>query len=135
MLNCCIRLLWYWSFCLYHYIIYICCFGTSYLLLLWYGWSLRRCFVQWLEEIQFHSWGFLFFKSLPVFHTGVYWWYFPWTLRDSRSPQVSRTLLPILADLNNTAVLLVSIHPSIFHSSNSISKHLGAVLSFDIYNR
>ena len=33
---------------------------------------------------------------------------FNWNLSDSKSPQVSRTLLSILADLNNTVVWTVS---------------------------
>ena len=41
-----------------------------------------------------------------------------WSLRDSKSPQVSRTLLSILADFNNAVVWMVSTCPLISKSSN-----------------
>ena len=53
VLICCIRLLCDRSFRLYHHINYICCFVASYLFLLWYDWSLWRCFVLLLDENQF----------------------------------------------------------------------------------
>ena len=40
-----------------------------------------------------------------------------WSLSDSKSPQVSRTLLSILADLNKAAVWIVSSRPLISKSS------------------
>ena len=40
-----------------------------------------------------------------------------WNSSDSKSPQVSRTLLSLLADLNNAVVWIVSIHPPISKSS------------------
>ena len=77
-----------------------------------------------------------------VFHTSVSWWFFigvwvavlllysfesfslrrqlmvsHWNLSDSKSLQVSRTLLSILADLNNAVVWMVSTHPLISKSS------------------
>ena len=39
---------------------------------------------------------------------------FHWSVSDSKSPQVSRTLLSIRADLNNAVVWMVSTHPLIF---------------------
>ena len=39
---------------------------------------------------------------------------FHWSLSDSKSPQVSRTLLSILADLNNAVVWMISAHPLFF---------------------
>ena len=36
-----------------------------------------------------------------------------WSLSDSKSPQVAGTLLSILADLNNSEVLMISIRPPI----------------------
>ena len=42
---------------------------------------------------------------------------FHWSLSDSKSPQVCRTLLSILADLNNVVVWMVSTHPLISKSS------------------
>ena len=41
-----------------------------------------------------------------------------WSLSDSKSPQVSRALLRILADLNNEVVWMVSPHPLISKSSS-----------------
>ena len=41
-----------------------------------------------------------------------------WSLTDSKFPQVSRTLLSILADLNNAVVWMVSTRPVIFQLSN-----------------
>ena len=48
-------------------------------------------------------------RSLVVFH---------WNLRDSKSSQVSRTLLGILADLNNAIVWMVTTRPLISNFSN-----------------
>ena len=48
-------------------------------------------------------------RELMVFH---------WGLSDSKSPQVYRTLLNILADLNNAVVWMVSTLPLISKSSN-----------------
>ena len=42
---------------------------------------------------------------------------FHWSLSDSKSPQVSRTFLGILADVNNVVVLMVSTRPLISKSS------------------
>ena len=41
---------------------------------------------------------------------------FHWSLSDSKSPQVSRTLLNIMADLNNAVVWTVSTRPVILKS-------------------
>ena len=46
---------------------------------------------------------------------------FHWSLRDSKSPQVSRTLLSILAVLNNAVVWMVSTHPPTSKSSSPFS--------------
>ena len=55
VLICCIRLWCDWSFRLSQCITYICCFVTSYIFLLWYGWSIWYCFELLLEVIQFLS--------------------------------------------------------------------------------
>ena len=85
-----------------------------------YDWFLWCYFVLLLEEIQFLSRDFHFIamynyynycsfesfflhlRELMVFH---------WSLSDSKSPQFSRTLLSILADLNNAVVWMVSTCP------------------------
>ena len=43
---------------------------------------------------------------------------FHWNLSDSKSPHVSRTLLSILANLNNFVVWMVWIFPPISNSSS-----------------
>ena len=52
---------------------------------------------------------FYYYYSLRVFH---------WSLSESKSPQVSRTLLSILADLNNATVWMVSTRLLISKSSS-----------------
>ena len=54
---------------------------------------------------------------------------FYWGLSESKFSQVSRTLLSILADLNNTVVWIVSIRPPISNSSSTLSQPLGTVPS------
>ena len=46
---------------------------------------------------------------------------FRWRLSDSKSPQVSRTLLTILAVLNNAVVWMVSTRPTASKSSSPFS--------------
>ena len=56
----------------------------------------------------------LFWKFFtPALDDGFYW-----SLSDSKSLQVSRTLLSILVNLNNVLVWMISIHPLIFKSSS-----------------
>ena len=50
-----------------------------------------------------------------------------WSLSYSKSPQVSRTLLSILAVLNNAVVWMVSTHPPISKSSSPFSNPLVTV--------
>ena len=52
---------------------------------------------------------------------------FHWSLSDSKFPQVSRTLLNILAVLNNVVVWIVSTHPPTSKSSSSFSNPLVTV--------
>ena len=52
---------------------------------------------------------------------------FHWSLSDSKSPQVSGTLLSILAVLNNAVVWMVSTRPPTSKSSSSFSNPLVAV--------
>ena len=52
---------------------------------------------------------------------------FHWSLSDSKSPQVSRTLLSILAVLNNVVVWMVSTRPPTSKSSSPFSNHLVTV--------
>ena len=52
---------------------------------------------------------------------------FPWSLSDSKSPQVSRTLLSILAVLSNAIVWMVSARPPTSKSSRPFSNPLVTV--------
>ena len=57
---------------------------------------------------------------------------FHWSLSDSKSPQVSRTLLSILAVLNNAVVWMVSTRPPTSKSSCLFSNPLVTVLNIPI---
>ena len=49
---------------------------------------------------------------------------FHWSLRDTKSPQVSRTLLSIMTVLNNVVVWMVSTRPPTSKSSSAFSNPL-----------
>ena len=49
---------------------------------------------------------------------------FHWSLRDRESPQVSRSLLSILVDLNNDVFWMVSSYPLIYKPSSPFSNPL-----------
>ena len=68
----------------------------------------------------------LLFSLLRVFHTMIV---FHWSLSDSESPHVFRTLLCILVDLNNAIVWIISSSLLISKSSNSCTSHLVTVPS------
>ena len=53
--------------------------------------------------------------------------FFHWSLSDSKSPQVSRTLLSILAVLNNAVIWMVSTRPPTSKSSSPFSNPLVTV--------
>ena len=53
--------------------------------------------------------------------------FFYWSLSDSKSPQVFRTFLSILTDLNNSVVWTVSIRPVIFKSFSPYTNNLVTV--------
>ena len=57
---------------------------------------------------------------------------FHWSLSDSKSPQVSRTLLSILAVLNNAVVWMVSTRPPTSKSSSLFNNPLVTVLNAPI---
>ena len=59
---------------------------------------------------------------------------FYWNLSDSKSPQVSRILFSILANLNPAIFLIVSIRPSNSNSSSSLSMPFRIVPSYDRYS-
>ena len=57
---------------------------------------------------------------------------FQWSLRDSKSPQVSRIFHRIQGDLNNAVVWMISIRPLITMSSSPSTKSLVTVASAPI---
>ena len=59
---------------------------------------------------------------------------FHWCLSDSKSPQVSRTLLSILAALNNAIVWMVSTRPPTSKSSSSFNNLLVTVTKAPVTN-
>ena len=60
------------------------------------------------------------------------WFFFSWSLSVSKSSQVSRTLLSILADLNKPVVWMVSTRPLISKSSSHCTSLLVTVPSASI---
>ena len=54
---------------------------------------------------------------------------YQWSLSDSKSTQVSKTLVSILVDLNNGVVLLVSVSSSISNYFCPLTKRFGTVPS------
>ena len=63
---------------------------------------------------------------LRVFHTNKLV-VFQWSLRDNKSPQISRTHFSILADLNNEVVWMVSANLLISKSSSPCTNPLVTV--------
>ena len=57
---------------------------------------------------------------------------FYWSLSDSKSPQVSTTLLSILADLDNSVIWIVTTLPLISKSSSSFTNLLVTILKASI---
>ena len=62
------------------------------------------------------------FTFLRIFHTSVSWCFFYRSLSDGKFPQVSRTLLTILAYLNNDVVWMLSTCPPISKSFSPFTK-------------
>ena len=69
----------------------------------------------------------LIYTIIIVFSHQVTLMVFHWSLSDSKSPQVSRTLLGILAVLNNVVVWMVSTSPSTSKSSSPFCNPLVTV--------
>ena len=139
MLICCIRLLCDWLFHLFYHIIYICNFIASYLFLVWYNdpygvvlccyqkrfyfslkvslsWQ-RPSFIVWYHSYYYY-YSFSYQRKLIVFHS---------RLSESKSPQVSRTLLSILVVFNNAVVWMVSTRPPTSKSSRPFNNPLVTV--------
>ena len=52
---------------------------------------------------------------------------FHWSLSNSKSPQVSRTLLSIRSDVNNAVIWMSLIRPLVFKSSRSLTKRISYI--------
>ena len=68
-----------------------------------------------------------YYYSFNSFYTSDSRCFFYKSLSNSKSPQVSRTLRSILADLNNAVVWMVSTRPMISKSSSLCIRHLVTV--------
>ena len=75
----------------------------------------------------FHWSYYYYYYSLRVFHISFSGWFFHWSLSDSESPRVSRTLLSILAVLNSAVVWMVLTHPKTSKSSNPLNNPFATV--------
>ena len=76
-------------------------------------------YVELLQHHRYYYWHYYqFFTQLVVFHRSQ---------SDYKSTQVSRTLLSILADLNNAVVWVVSSRPPTFKSSSPFNNPLVTV--------
>ena len=67
---------------------------------------------------------YLLSYSFRVFHISISWWFFHWSLSDSKSPQVSRTPCNTLAVLSNTIIWIVSTRPPTSKSSRPFNNLL-----------
>ena len=87
--------------------------------------SFSLVFFLWftLQALLFYDYRFSHQLTLMVFH---------WSLSDSKSPQVFRTLLSILAVLKNAVVWMVFTRPPTSKSSNPFSNPLVTVLKAPI---
>ena len=70
---------------------------------------------------------YYYYSLIWAFHIRISRWFFHWSLSDSKSPQVSRTILNILAVLNNAVVWMVSTRPPTSRSSSPFSNPLVTV--------
>ena len=75
---------------------------------------------------------YYYYLLIRVFHFSVSWWFLHWSLSGSKSPQVSRTLLSILAVLSNVVVWTVSTRPPTSNSSSPFSNPFVTVLDAPI---
>ena len=85
----------------------------------------HRCF-SFLARSKYMSFIIIIIYSLE-FYTSTLADGFHWSLSDSKSPRVSRTLLSILAVLNNVVVWMVSTRPPTSKSSSPFSNPLVTV--------
>ena len=91
----------------------------------------RHDFFCSLVHYYYYYYYYYYFYSLLVFSHQCRLVVFLWSLSDIKSSQVSRTLLSILADVNNSVVWMVSFPPLI---SSSLSISLLLLWSTAFYN-
>ena len=60
------------------------------------------------DGVNYYYYYYYYFR---VFNISVSQWFFHWSLSDSKSPQVSRSLLSILSVFNNAVLWMVSTRP------------------------
>ena len=106
-------------------LLYSFCVGFLHLLFMWLTVSclvwhnihwLFFCILLFFHSLQVH----LYWHQLVVFHQ---------IFTDSKSPQVSRTFLGILANLNTTVICMILSLPLISNSASLFSKLLGTIPS------
>ena len=103
----------------------------------WWWWSNSCKFIIKIRKSKCLCNTLLFFKFLESFSHQITLMVFHWSLSDNKSPQVSRTLLSILAILNNAVVWMVSTRPPTSKSSSPFSNPLVTVpkrTNYDWYN-
>ena len=107
----------------------------------WFGsllWHINRCRVfnaesfstyilniydlVWFGLVLWHINHFKLFNARSTLY--IYWMVFHWSLIDSKSPQVSRTLLSILAVLSNAVIWILSTRPPTSKSSRPFNNPL-----------
>ena len=76
----------------------------------------------------------LLFSSFETFSHQHQLMVFHWSLRDNKTPKVSKTLLSILADLNNAVVWMVTTRALISNSSRPFTNPLVTVTERTNYN-
>ena len=116
-----------------HLIAYICYLVASHLNWPRYSWSLWRCFGFLFNEIQFLCQIFPFFFFVAMSKYNSYYYFTPLRVFEtcsswsSKSPQVSETLLSILAGLKSVVASIVSTLDLIFNSSSLFTNSLVTV--------
>ena len=102
---------------------YLSFFSHSFSFILWSAGTAKSTLLLFL---------LLLLYSFENFSLQCYLMVSQWSLRDRKSPQVSRTLLSILAYLNNALVCLVSTRPLIYKSSRPYINPLATVPSVPV---
>ena len=87
---------------------------------------------QWQNVTQYIYIIIIIIFHLEIFSHQLTLMVFYWSLSESKSPQVSRTLLSILTDLNNVVVWTVYTHP--FISLQSLYQSFGDYAKNTNYN-